>query len=218
MALSFQVRVGIPGCLTIEIDAASAVIPTNQTNLYAPLNQGLLMSDPGSLVSKVWGQGWATPMTQRLIALGGNLKRQLLSLECPSIDVTDMAWGGNASIDATTDPAQINVTPFGTSNFGRAFAVGDYIIWDDPTVINGRYQYEIDQIQSLAPFVLQRRGPNAPLGSAQFGSYKGAHANCNFLQLLDPSFQVLWDGTHQIYKFLWDNTIVAAVSATLEGS
>src|SRR5579872_1966437 len=106
MALSFQVRIGIPGCLTIEIQALPQFIQRQQTNLYAQLNQPVT-SDPASIMSKAWGKGWVTPMTQRLIALGGNSRLQLLTFECPSLDTTDMAWGAQGSIDGTTDPAQV---------------------------------------------------------------------------------------------------------------
>ncbi len=211
-SLSFQVRIGIPGCLTIEVDAAQGIIQT-QPFLNPQLNQPIT----DQLISKAWGQGWATPMTKRLIALGGNTKYQLLNFECPSLDLTDNAWGAQGSIDATSDPASIMAPIFGTSNFGRSFAVGDYILWDDPRIVSGVYQYEIDQITAVSGsnFTLLRRGNNA--SGAQFGSVKAAHTNIKFYRLIDKVFQVLWAGEWQVFKFEWDNMIVAAVSATTEG-
>lgn len=220
-ALNFTARVGIPGCLTIEIQAVPQVKQQSIVNLAPQLKQPVLatpsIGDPTQLISRAWGQGWATPLTQKFIALGGNTAFQLLIFECPSLDTTDMAWGATGTIDATTDPVTLTAPIFGTSNYGRAFAVGDYILWNDPTIINGRYSYEIDQIQSVSGnnFTLKRRG--ASLGGAQFGSPMTAHTNIQFFQLIDKTFPVLWAGEWQVFKFLWDNMIVAAVSATAVG-
>jgi len=210
-ALSFAVRVGIPGCLTIEIQAVPQVRQQQIMNLVAQLAQPIT----DKLISRAWGEGWATPLTQKMVALGGNTAYQLLIFECPSLDTTDMAWGAQGTIDATTDPVTLTAPIFGTSNYGRAFAAGDYIIWNDPAIVNGRYSYEIDQIQSVSGnnFTLKRRGPNSP-GGAQFGSPKLPHADVQFFKLVDKTFPVLWAGEWQVFKFLWDNMIVAAVSAT----
>lgn len=212
-ALNFAVRVGIPGCLTIEIQAVPQVKQQSIINLVAQLAQPIT----DKLISRAWGEGWASPLTQKLVALGGNTAYQLLIFECPSLDVTDMAWGATGTIDATTDPAQVTAPIFGTSLYGRAFAVGDYILWNDPTIVNGRYSYEIDQITAVSGnnFTLQRKGQQP--GGAQFGSPKTAHTNVQFFQLIDKTFPVMWMGEWQVFKFIWDNMIVAAVSATAVG-
>jgi hypothetical protein len=211
-ALNFTARVGIPGCLTIEIQAVPQVRQQQITNLVAQLSQPIT----DKFISNAWGKGWATPLTQKVVALGGNTAYQLLIFECPSLDTTDMAWGATGTIDGTTDPVTLSAPIFGTSLYGRSFAVGDYILWNDPTVLNGRYSYEIDQITALSGnnFTLARRGPN---GGAQFGSPKTAHTACQFFQLIDKTFPVLWAGEWQVFKFMWDNMIVAAVSATAAG-
>ena len=159
-----------------------------------------------------------TPVSQRLIALGGNTNKQLLTFECPSLDTTDMAWGAQGSIDGTTDPVQIIAPLFGTSVYGRAFAPGDYVLWNDPAIVNGVYQYEIDQIVSVkgSVFTLARKDPQNP-GGAQFGSVLAAHTNIQFFKLIDKTFDVLWAGEWQVFKFLWDDMIVAAVSANTVG-
>jgi len=212
-ALNFTARVGIPGCLTIEIQAVPQVKQQSITNLVAQLSQPIT----DKLISRAWGEGWASPLTQKIVALGGNTAYQLLIFECPSLDTTDMAWGATGTIDATTDPATLTAPTFGTSLYGRAFAAGDYILWNDPTILNGRYSYEIDQIQSVSGnnFTLKRRG--AQPGGAQFGSPMTAHSGVQFFQLIDKTFPVLWMGEWQVFKFLWDNMIVAAVSATAVG-
>ncbi len=212
-ALSFAARVGIPGCLTIEIQAVPQVRQQQITNLVAQLSQPIT----DQFISNAWGKGWATPLTQKVVALGGNTGYELLIFECPSLDTTDMAWGAQGTIDGTSDPVSLTAPIFGTSNYGRAFADGDYIIWNDPTVMNGRYSYEIDQIQSVSGnnFTLKRRPARG--GGAQFGSPMLPHANVQFFQLIDKTFPVLWMGEWQVFKFLWDNTILAAVSATAAG-
>jgi len=212
--LNFAARVGIPGCLTIEIQAVPQVKQQSVINLVPQLNQPIT----DKLISRTWGQGWATPLTQKVVAMGGNTPYQWLIFECPSLDKTDMAWGATGTIDATTDPVTLVAPIFGTSLYGRAFAVGDYILWNDPTILNGRYSYEIDQITAVSGnnFTLARRGPDSP-GGAQFGSPKTAHTNVQFFQLIDKTFIVDWAGERQVFKFLWDNMIVAAVSATAVG-
>ena len=215
MTIDFRVYVGIPGSLTIELATLPSLKAKNPTNLYPPLNAAFT-KDPDSIVDRAWGKGWITPMNQRLVALGGNTDLQILSLLCPSVDMTDHTWGGTGSMDATTDPSVVNVTPFGTSIYGRSFEVGDYVIWDNPAAANGRYQYEIDQIISLNPFTLQRRSKGGRAGSAQFNTPMAVQAG-NFFQLVDGNFHTLWDGSHQVMKFLWDKMTVPAVAASTPG-
>lgn len=230
--LDFAVRIGIPGALTIEVQAVPTLIG-RPTNIFAPLNQPVLSpGDMGTatgyatardiapkLISKGWGQGWAVPMSQRGVALGFNTGFQLISFEAPSWDQTDNLWGATGTIDAATDPVTFQATLFGESVYGRAFAVGDYVLWDDPASANGRYQYEIDQITAVNgnAFTLARSGPFGGGGTAQFGSVKAAHAGVNFYQLIDKVFFSLWEGEWQVYKFLWDQMIVCAVSITTVG-
>lgn len=235
MDLVLSASIGIPGSLTIDIAAAQRLIAGKRANLIAPLSQALLGSGPtgtatgdaaqpaAGFIANAWGKGWATPLTQRAIALGGNTKYQLLELLCPSLDVTDMAWGMTGSIDATSDPASITAVPFGTGSiYGRTFQEGDYVLWDDPSVADGKYQYEIDQIVTVRGnnFTFARNGGTSgggTAGGAQFGSVKAAHAACNFYRLVGKVFTVLWAGEEQTFKFLWDNMIVAAISATTPG-
>jgi hypothetical protein len=232
LPLQFAVRVGIPGSLTIEVQAVPSISSAAIPNILAPLNQPVLVQDTGNtatastsrialakaLMSQAWGQGWANTVSQRLAALGGNSDYQLLTFECPSLDTTDMAWGAQGSIDGVTDPIQVTAPLFGTSVYGRQFAVGDYVLWNDAALVNGVYQYEIDQITAVrgSSFTLQR-GSRGSIGGAKFGSVKAPHSNIQFLQLIDKTFDVLWAGEWQVYKFLWDNMIVSAVSATTIG-
>ena len=216
--LSFVVRVGSPGSLTIEMGAVPLLGQQNAPpNLRPQLTVPLLAGDD-KILGQAWGTGWAVPVSQRLIALGGNSRLQLVGFECPSLDATDMAWGASGTIDATTDPVTLQAAPFGASVYGRKFAVGDYIVWNNPTIVNGRYQYEIDQITALNQntFTLARRGPGAPRGTAQFATVMAVQSG-QFFQLLDPTLFALWDGSHQVFKFLWDGMIVSAVSASTAG-
>lgn len=219
MTLSFQARTVNPYSLTIELDAFTLPIPSSATNLFPPLRQPPLMEDT-KLFGKAWAQGWITPMTNRLVALGGNLQEQLVAFECPSLDTTDIAWGASGTIDGITDPVTVQATPFGTSVYGRQFAVGDYVIWNDPSIVNGKYAYEIDKIIALNQntFTLQRSTPTSGAGFAQFGSIKTAHTNIQFLQMLDKTFFDYWDGSHQVYEFFWPNKIVSAVSISTVGA
>ncbi len=227
-SLSFAVYAGVPalpGTLTIEIQASPQVFQSSKQVIYPPLKEPVLgqpatatapstLGNQGQLLSRAWGTGWATPVTNRLNALGGATNLQLLRFEAPSLDTTDMAWFATGTIDATTDPVTITAPVTGTSIYNRAFAVGDYIIWDDPTSANGRYQYEIDQITAVngQVFTLSRSQQGQKVG-AYFGSVRAAHTG-NFYRMLDPFFNVLWDGSQQVFQFLWGNMIVSAVQAT----
>lgn len=226
-SIDFAVRIGIPGSLTIEVQQSQG-LGGQASVLRAPLDQGLLggsgigSSAPAgqsSLISTAWGKGWATPMTNRLTALGGNSGFQLISFEAPSWDQTDKLWGAQGSIDGTTDPVTVIAPLFGTSVYGRQFQAGDYILWNDPSVAAGLYQYEIDQITSVSgsTFTLARRAQGGMSGRAQFNSVMVPHSNVKFYQLIDRTFFDLWMGEHQVFKFLWDQMIVAAVSAMTLG-
>lgn len=217
MSLSFSVYIGIPGSLTIEIQPSRAIAQNKPSVIYPPLREPLTTG--GQPIGNQWGRFWATPMTNRLNALGGSSNLQLLSFEAPSIDTTDNLWYATGTVDATTDPVTITAPLTGTSIYGRTFAAGDYIIWDDPTSANGLYQYEIDRITVVngQVFTLSRSQQNAPPGQSYFGAVRAAHSGVKFYRLLDPSFRVLWDGSSQVFKFLWDQMIVSAVSAVTTG-
>jgi hypothetical protein len=151
--------------------------------------------------------------------MGGSSSIQLLTFEAPSIDTTDNAWFATGDMDATTDPITITAPVTGTSVYKRSFQVGDYVVWDDSASVSGRYQYEIDRIVKVNGqiFTLSRSQQGAPPGQAYFGSVRAAHTATNFYRLLDPFFRVPWDGSQQVFKFLWDGMIVSAVSAMTQG-
>lgn len=218
--LVFAVFAGsIPGALTIEIQSVQSLEQNKPPVLYPPLRQPLLAEKP-DLVNMQWGQHFFTPVTNRLNALGGSQNLQLLSFEAPSVDTTDNAWFATGSVSAGEDPVTITAPVTGTSIYQRSFQVGDYVVWDDPASVNGRYQYEIDRIVRVNGqiFTLSRSQQGRPAGEAYFGSIRAAHSGINFFRMLDPTFRVLWDGSQQVYKFLWDGMIVSAVSAVTAGS
>lgn len=230
--LSFTVRAGVPalpGTLTIEIQAIPRIFQNKNPVILPPLREPVTgqpqtatgdaqQSTGSNLMSRAWGVNWATPVTRRLNSLGAATNLQLLSFEAPSIDTTDNLWFATGSVDALTDPITITAPLTGTSIYGRTFQVGDYVIWDDPALIAGRYQYEIDQIVAVngQVFTLSRSQQGQPNGFAYFGSIQAAHTG-NFYRMLDPTFNVLWDGSPQIFQFFWGNMIVSAVQASTFG-
>ena len=212
--LTVSVRVGIPGSLTIELDQSARFRAVTPASIYPPMSEEPITSGEAErrLLGRAWGQGWAVPVSRRLNALGGNTIQQIVAFEAPSWDQTDNLWGGTGTIDLGTDNPTFTATLFGTSIYDRTFQNGDYILWDDPTVNGLTYSYEISRILSVSgtTFTLEQRGA--------FGSTRAAHAAVNFYQLLDHTLFDYWDGTKQLYKFLWDDMIVAAVSATTWGA
>jgi len=231
--LSFSVRTAqptFPNILTIEIEAVPKFIQSKNPVILPPLREpvtgqpqtstGDAKASTGSnLMSRAWGINWATPVTNRLNALGGDTNLQLLGFQCPSLDTTDMAWFATGTVDALTNPVTITAPITGTSLYGRTFEVGDYVIWDDPASINGRYQYEIDRITAVngQVFTLSRQQQGAAQGFSYFGAVRAAHTAVNFYRMLDPTFYVLWDGTRQVFQFLWPQMIVSAVDAKTSG-
>ena len=110
-----------------------------------------------------------------------------------------------------------------TAILGRQFAIGDYVIWNDPTIPSGKneYQYEIDQITDITPggdsgftCSLVRAGAGSASGQAQYGSLLAAHgAGTALYRLINKEFFANLDiqAGPQVLKFLWDNMTVAAV-------
>jgi hypothetical protein len=228
--LSFDVRVTVPNILTIEIEAIPKFVQSKNPVILPPLRSPVLgqpatatapatLGGQEQLMSRAWGIDWATPMTNRLNALGGATNLQLLGFQAPSLDTDDMAWFATGTMDALTDPITITAPITGASIYGRTFSVGDYVIWDDPRNVNGRYQYEIDQITAVngQVFTLSRSQQGGRPGISYFGAVRTDHAAINFYRLLNPTFYVLWDGTKQVFSFIWPKMIVSAVDAKTQG-
>lgn len=197
------------GVVTPQDQASGA--QTNQPNTPAQ-QQGLTISRPYGL--------WFLQVQNILNQLGAVNGVIPISFECPSLDDSDMDWGATATVDATSDPVQVTVETWGKSIYGRKFAVGDYIVWNDPKSSGNNFLYEINKITAIAgnSFTLQR----APVGSsggssAQFGSMKFAHANKNFFRCIDKFFVVNWNGVTGTYELPWYNKCVLAVNATMTG-
>ena len=114
-----------------------------------------------------------------------------------------------------------------TAILGRQFAVGDFIIWNDPTIVSSAYSYEIDQITAITPTddthfsaTLTRGAPGAPSGGAQYGSLINSHAaNAAIFRLTNKSWLFSVDDAAgpQILNFLWPNMCVAAVTVQQQG-
>lgn len=114
-----------------------------------------------------------------------------------------------------------------TAQLGRQFAVGDFIIWNDPTIVSSAYSYEIDQITSITPVddthftcTLARASASAASGGAQYGSLKAAHASgAAFFRLINQSWLLNIDtqAGPQLIRLLWPNMCVAAVAVGQSG-
>ena len=247
--LSFTVELEGYGYLTIENITVSGIGPGNPSISPLqppPLNQSVLGNAPSatapspnasdlaaSTMSRGWGLGWCMSVYRALhqITAGGAAPTNIL-FECPSLDDSDINWGVTASADATTDPLKLIVNPFGTSRTGRKFAVGDYVIWNDPQGITDPVSgstftnYEIDQIIALKgnAWTLKRAGPGAAGGKfAQFGTIKQSHGGIGgsplvIYRLIDKLFTVPFSGAPQPVKLLWDNMTVAVVVGTVAGA
>lgn len=114
-----------------------------------------------------------------------------------------------------------------TAELGRQFAVGDFVIWNDPTIVSpNSYSYEIDQITGITPtddthfsVTLARAASGAASGMAQYGSAIAAHSNAALYRLNNKSWLFSLDTAAgpQILNFLWPNMCVAAVVVGQQG-
>jgi len=109
-----------------------------------------------------------------------------------------------------------------TADIGRQWQIGDFIVWNDPTIPSGKnyYSYEIDQITNIvfsdathATFTLQRARNEAPTGEAQYGSLLAAHTSKNFYRLINKGWIRAIDAQlgPQVILLPWPNMTVAAV-------
>lgn len=110
---------------------------------------------------------------------------------------------------------------------GRQFAVGDYVLWNDPKITAGICSYEIDQITAIVPIdathatITLKRNAGGPADQAQYNSPFVGHTQTTAIYRLINKLFVPPPNTGagpQIYKFPWDNMTVAAVSCTVLGS
>lgn len=114
-----------------------------------------------------------------------------------------------------------------TATLGRQWAVGDFILWNDPTIVSGAFSYEIDQITGITAIddthftcTLARHADGAATGFAQYGSKLNAHASANFYRLINKEFFSTLDvaAGPQLLRFLWDNMCVAALQISGAGA
>lgn len=145
----------------------------------------------------------------------------------PSLDETDPMWV-LAEIDGTSDPAEVTLHRADSfpGRFGSDFAVGDFILWNDPSMnsVTHSPNYEINQIIQISPmFMVKRRGDGAPDGEAMFGSRKVAHSRRIFKLIPRIFSQAIRQNTFgtlapatvsglpEKWEYAWANKCVAAV-------
>lgn len=149
----------------------------------------------------------------------------------PAAGTATVAGGAIVDLPVTTNgyglvaPLTVNITGDGTlataqASPGRQWNVGDYVIWNDPTIVGTKYQYEIDQLTAItavddgsATFTFTRIASTSIAGEAFFGSPMGAHTTRHFYRLIPQVFTraILTGSGPQIYRLPWDNMMVAAV-------
>ena len=145
-----------------------------------------------------------------------------------SVTVTNSGYG-------LVPPLSVAVTGGGGSDAavsadtGRQWAIGDFILWNDPTIPSGGnyYQYEIDQITDItfssstsASFKLARNPSGAPSGQAQYGSLLAAHTSKNFYRLINKGWilDIPESLGPQVVMLPWPNMTVAAVEIGQQGN
>lgn len=116
----------------------------------------------------------------------------------------------------------------GIAEPGRQWGVGDFILWNDPTInsTDHLHQYELDQIANIvvvddthATFTLARASSSSPAGFAQYGSKLNTHTGKQIYRLINKAFYQNFDPGNgpQVIPFGWPNMTVAAVLAQAPG-
>lgn len=163
-------------------------------------------------------------------------------IEAPSIDETDVDWYAMLTGPVgTSDPLtfQPNFSPF-QSRYGRKFAVGDYVLFNDFSSYIGTdgvpsYGFEIAQITAISGGVWTLTRSNANTTPPSFVPSSGFSTACfgtpliphtppsgGFIaiyRLIDKFWSVAVPqiNTPQVVKLPWDNMCVVAVLATVPG-
>lgn len=150
----------------------------------------------------------------------GDTGCSLVAIEAPSLDLTDSGWYATTGAVGTTDPLTFTPTITGTSAYGRTFAVGDYVLWLDNTLVSTTYSYEINQIVAIngGAWTLQRQQPTSATGMACFSTPIVAHgAGVKIYRLIDQYFfNYLPASGPEVWRWPWENMTVAAVQAYTE--
>lgn len=174
-------------------------------------------SAPTVKVTGADGGGWAAGAIATVAA------GKVVSLSPPT------SWYGLVAPLTVTFTGGGGSQAVAVAELGRQFAVGDYIVWNDPTVLgDGSLQYEIDLITAIVPvdathatLTLARAAPGALSGAktAQYGSFLASHASCAFYRLENQFFQRPYDpaGGPQLLKLPWPNQTVVAAEFTAPG-
>ena len=239
MALSFTPKIENYGALTLENVTispapqitAGAVLPPPPNNEeflnYGPLSsmQPRSLLQQSRLVPRPAWAGWFTQIRNRVQFSSSSIAIQF---ECPSVDETDIQWFGVGTMPASGDTYSFNATIYGSSRWGRTFAAGDYIVWNNgtqaPNPITGQmqYSYEINQIISVVgtTFTVQRRPKNGIQGFGYFGSLQVQQDQISFWRLVDQIFEVPYSALNgpQVFELPWANKCVCAVVGSFAGS
>ena len=185
----------------------------------------LQISNPGS--------GYATAPTLTIKDANGNTNGAAATAtvsggSLDSVTVTNSGYGLVA-------PVTVTITGGGGTgaivlvDIGRQWQIGDYIVWNDPTIPSGKnyYQYEVDQITNIvfvnathATFTIARAANGAAAGQAQYGSLLAAHTSQNFYRLLNKSWIIEVDSSigPQLVMLPWPNMTVAALVIGQQGN
>jgi hypothetical protein len=179
----------------------------------------------GSTPRAAW-RGWFLQLVNRLNTLipstgsNGNASAQV-NFEAPSLDEMDIGWYALAGAIGVNDPVTISPTIISTSRYSRQFAVGDFVIWNDPKVAGNQYGYEIMQITAMdgGQWTLARHSPGAAPNVSWFGTPTVPHAaGLKVYRLIDKQWNVTIPfADPQVLKLPWDNMDVIAVVGTPAG-
>lgn len=207
----------------IRLTGSGVAAPINATP--PPLRDRILESDldgSNNYVSRQYGWFFQSVYDGLVRALGTK-GVSLVGVEAPSLDLTDLAWYATAgAVNATDDPVVILPTIFGASAYGRQFVVGEYVLFNDSTVVGALYSYEICKIIDIntttGEWTLQRRQNYAAPGFAAFGTMLADHAaGVTINHLIDQYFFTMIPfGSEQVWRIVWESMTIPAIILSVE--
>lgn len=178
------------------------------------------------------GYSSASPPTLTISGVGGS------GSGAAAVPVIDDASGQIVGVNVGSSgfgyigPLSVSITG-GTGSgalivgsIGRQWAIGDYVLVNNPAIVAGLRSYEILKITDLEgsgttiDFTFERRPAGAPAGQSQYGSLTRSHATgIPFYRLINKVFTAAPKAGQgpQSYVFPWPNMTVPAVKALLPG-
>lgn len=199
-----------------SMDGASSPVTTTFT-LVGSSRWGMKIT----MTNKGTGYSTGSPPTVTITGAGGSGTGVVFTLAIDNtfgtleaINIVNSGYGYVGPVTVTiTGGSGTGATAIAA--IGRQWEIGDYILANDPTVINNQCSYEILQIIDITP--VDPTHATFKLTRAQFGSTIGAHTGVAFYRLIPRVFTTDMQSNAglQTVPFYWPSMTVPAITGFL---